>query len=167
MTETSSSVTLTGPDRCAQCGTEFDMEAILAEAVATGTSEAVKEAYVTIRGHQIGIPGLYRCAECAAGIKSGELESTLTYQAAKSFLDDIWGPGVVAANLKAVAMDRDELAAMAALRLGDVLEVSEILEAVIEAVKDDPNGLDSIPECDGHCHEHAEGGQDQAKAHLS
>ena len=68
--------TLTGPTACAQCGTEFDREALRAGAL-DGT-ESTMPAYVVIRGRKIAIPGLRQCRACYDRIESGELESTLT-----------------------------------------------------------------------------------------
>lgn len=127
-------ITLTGPDTCAQCGSQIDTEAVLAEAAATGTSEVVTEAYVVIRGHRIPVPGLYWDRSCGSRIESGELESTLTLEAAQAFLNDVWGPSVVEAGLKATMLGRDEMASRAARRLVDVMEVSLILETIVAAL---------------------------------
>lgn len=156
MTDT---VTLTGPESCAQCGQEIDAEAVLAEA---GGTELIDGAYVTVKGHHVPVPGLYWDKACGDQIKAGELEPSITCQAAQTFLDETWGPMVTGAMLLALAAEDEELAASAAARLADILEVSHLLDAVIE-LQNSPGGLDEIPECDGH-HGH---GQDHAKAHLS
>jgi hypothetical protein len=143
-------VKLTGPDTCAQCGSELDAEAILLEALVTGTSEAVNAAYVVIRGHKVAIPGLYWDKTCSGRIESGELESGLTCKSAREFLDDVWGPQVTMAVLLADTRGNDDMAELAAGRLADVLEVSLLLEAVVELAAE-PGGLDFIPECTGDC----------------
>ena len=149
------SVTLTGPDTCAQCGNELDAEAILMEAMVTGTSDAITPAYVTVRGHKIAVPGLYWDRSCGARIESGDLESTLTLGAAQAFLDDTWGPSVTMVGIMATARGDDDLASEVARRLTDVLEVSFILETVIEALNEGSD-LSWLPECHGHSHESAE-----------
>jgi hypothetical protein len=52
--------------------------------------------------------------------------------------------------LKAIATGRDDTARETAERLQDIMEVSFVLEAVIELAKY-PDGLDFLPECEGKC----------------
>jgi hypothetical protein len=144
-------VKLTGPVNCAECGSAFT-EAIIASG---GSAPAT----VNIRGHQVPIPGLWRCIPCTLLIADGS-RSTVTPEAALEYLDDIFGPAMV----EAVIMAESHLEALrAAEKLAEVLEVSDVLEACI-ALKDEPGGLDFIPECTGKC-----GGQVHPRqmAHLN
>ena len=159
-------ITLTGPDNCAQCGAQIDAEAVLAEVMVTGTSDAVNAAYVVIRGHKVNIPGLYWDKACGSRIESGELEPALTLGAAQAFLNDNWGPSIVDAGLKATLAGNGELSRAAAARLADVLEVSFMLEVVIEAMNEGDD-LSWLPECDGYSHDQDEEVDPRSVAHLN
>jgi hypothetical protein len=141
--------TLTGPGTCANCGTGFDREALLAGDL--DGEDVTKSAYVVIRGHKIAIPGLWWDRACYDRIESGEQESTLTLGSALAFLDDTWGPVLVMAGMTAISMGDDAKASLAATKLADVLEVSLILETVIEALNEGSD-LSWLPECNGHSH---------------
>jgi hypothetical protein len=131
-------VKLTGPLNCAECGTPFTDQIILAG----GSAPAA----VNIRGHQVKIPGLWRCIPCALAISGGQ-ESTVTMETAMEYLDGIFGPAMVAVVIGAGSL-AERL--KGAERLAEVLEVSAILEACI-TLQAEPGGLDFTPECEGTC----------------
>jgi hypothetical protein len=144
---------LTGPRNCAECGSEFTEAIILA-----GGSEA---ATVTIRGHYIPVPTLYRCKGCAMAVQSGMRQSGITVESAREYLSDVAGPNMV--DMLFGAEDSQDALKCAGV-LQEVLEVQAVLEAVL-VLQDEPGGLDFIPECDGKC-----GGQHpdpRAMAHLN
>jgi hypothetical protein len=125
----------TGPGNCAECESALTVEIALA-------GGAVPAA-VGIRGHQVEIPGLYRCKGCHVAVLQGMRESRVTLESAAEWLDGTYGPTLVGFILET----GDEAAAnMAAGRLADVMEVQIVLEAVIELQRE-PGGLDFIPEC--------------------
>lgn len=142
---------LTGPQNCAQCGSEFTVEIILAGGSMPATVE--------IRGHHIPIPGLWDCTGCHLAIRAGYKPSGITLEAARDYLDGIYGPSMTGA----IAWGGPH-ADVAAERLAECLEVSFILEACI-MLQDEPGGLDFIPECEGNCGQaHAHPGE---MAHLN
>jgi hypothetical protein len=133
---------LTGPKNCCECGAEFTREIILA-----GGSEP---ATIIIRGHQIPVPGLYRCTGCHEAVKNGWRGTAVTLQTARDFLNDTFGPMVVGVVLSGQHGEQ------AVSRLFEVIDLQTALEVCIR-FQDEPGGLDFIPECDGKCgddHEH-------------
>jgi hypothetical protein len=129
----------TGAANCAECGSGFTSEIILA-----GGSEP---ATVKVRGHAVPIPGLYRCGGCHAAVQLGMRPTRVTLESAAEWLDGTFGPQLVGVVM--MAPDR-ATAGQAAERLADVMEVSIVLEAVIQ-LQAEPGGLDFIPECAGGC----------------
>lgn len=136
-------IELTGPTNCAECGTECTLETAL-----NGDTSGYT---ITVKGHRIGIPGLSVCTPCAGAIMVGEKEATVTLEAAKAFLDDIWGPKMVMAVLTLP----DDIAELAAGKAVDAAELSALLEALI-VLQGEPGGLDFLPECTGNCGEDCE-----------
>lgn len=136
---------LKGPEFCAECGSQFTREIILA-----GGS---RPAAVTIRKHRVAIPGLFTCTGCDTAIEMGVRESRITVEAALSFLENMHGPVLTAAveagNETAIPY------------LVDCIEVSNLLEMLIQ-LKGEPGGLDFIPECTGDC-----GSTPRQMAHLN
>jgi hypothetical protein len=130
---------LTGPLNCAECGSAFTEASIKSDGSAPAT--------VNIRGHMVKIPGLWNCIPCTLAIINGRQESGITLEAARNYLDGIFGPVMVG-----VIIESESLAERltAADRLAEVLEVSEVLEACI-TLQGEPGGLDFIPECKGKC----------------
>jgi hypothetical protein len=131
-------VNLTGPHNCAECGTGITLETAL-----DGDSGHL---VITIRGHKVEIPGLYVCTPCAGAIMAGERESGVTWEAARDFLAGVYRP-LLTAHLLLGEPGPDMLLATIA-RLNDVMEVKFLLDACIE-LRDEPGGLDFIPECNG------------------
>jgi hypothetical protein len=138
-----SDVKLTGPHNCAECGTRLTAKAVLA-----GDAGHL---LVNIRGHAIEIPGLYVCTPCAGAIMVGEKQSQVTLEAASAFLNDEYGPRLCAALLLGEESPVDASDTLA--RLQDVLEIQFVLEACI-MLRDEPGGLEFIPECDGSHESH-------------
>lgn len=141
--------TFTGPDACAECGSELNPVIAL--------TVGVEPAMVEVRGHHLEVPGLYRCVSCHQAVKDG-MDSKVTLDTAFDWLENTFGPHMIEALFMGDA--GPELAAIA-LR---TLEITNVIEAVIELR--DAGELDTIPQCSeatcGHQH-----GQDKSKAHLN
>jgi hypothetical protein len=136
-------VELTGPGNCAECGTPTPIEACLAGDAG--------QLVVSIKGHAIEVPGLYVCTGCAGAIMVGEREPTVTWEAARDFLNDIYGP-ILCGHLLMPVPDGIVTPEMVIERLADVMEVQQILEMAIHFR--DNGGLDFLPECKGDCGGH-------------
>jgi hypothetical protein len=136
----------TGPQYCAECGGEFTRDVMV--------SRGSEPATVSIRGHAVMIPCLWRCAACDKAVKAGQRESLVTVQSARDYLAKFAGPAMAGALMD--ASSEGEFAAIMA-RLVDVIEVQEVLEVVIR-LQEEPGGLDFIPECDHghHCSREAD-----------
>lgn len=132
-------VQLTGPGNCAECGTVLTEDIVM-----DGDAGPLT---FTIRGHVVEVPGLYVCTPCAGAIMVGEKESGVTWAMAADFLENNFMPKVMA------FIDRSENLAevlMAGARLEEISQMAFVLEA-LEVLKDEPGGLDFIPECTGDC----------------
>jgi hypothetical protein len=132
-------VELTGPLNCAECGTGLTEEIV--------TAGDAGPFIFTIRGHMVEVPGLYVCTPCAGAIMVGEKESGVTWAAAADFLENNFAPRVM--TLIERSDDMAEII-MAATRLEEIAQMAFILRA-LEMLKDEPGGLDFIPECTGDC----------------
>ena len=75
---------LTGPENCAECGTEITPDTV------------AESATVTVIGRPLDVPGLYRCAPCAVDIAVGDREPAVTIMAAGEFLTGTHIPLMVA-----------------------------------------------------------------------
>lgn len=132
-------IELTGPDNCAECGTEITTATLMADDAGP--------LVLDIKGHKIEVPGLYVCTPCAGAVMTGERETGVTYEAARDYLRDNFAPKV--ATFIEITDDPIEIM-IAVSRLNDTLEMAKLLHALVELSKDE-GGLDFIPECDGRC----------------
>ena len=73
---------LTGPNNCAECGTDTPIEVLQA-----GDAGAL---VIAIDGDMVEVPGLYVCTNCAGAIMVGEREATVTPERAVEFLTDTY-----------------------------------------------------------------------------
>jgi hypothetical protein len=128
-------VTQLSPVNCAECGGEFTEEIILA-----GGSQPFT---VEVRGHSIPVPGLYRCTGCHEAVKAGMRATGVTWELAREYLDEVFGPEMTAAWMTGVTE--------ALKYVLEAADVSILLEALIE-LRDSGESFEFIPECTGHAH---------------
>jgi hypothetical protein len=130
-------VTQLSPVNCAECGGEFTDEIILA-----GGSQPFT---IEVRSHSIPVPGLYRCTGCHEAVKAGMRATGVTWELAREYLDEVFGPEMAGAYL---LYDSD----IALRQTLDAGAVSILLEALI-TLRDAGDTFEFIPECDGK-HDH-------------
>jgi hypothetical protein len=112
-------VEITGPGHCVECGIEITEHTLGGPLV------------FTIEGHELEVPGLYQCQHCKRAMTDGELESTVTREAATEYLVETFLPNVAAtAELAKARLDK-------AASVAEILCLT-ILADLMDEAADDP-----------------------------
>lgn len=77
-------IELTGPDTCAECGTEITL-AMVQEGEAG-------QVFLSVGERIIAVPGLAQCTNCAGEVMVGERVQNVTPEKAAAFLSDVFAP---------------------------------------------------------------------------
>jgi hypothetical protein len=107
---------LTGPNNCAECGTETPFEVYLA-----GDAGALR--ITAPNGELVAIPGLAICTDCAGSIMVGEREPTVTVERAVQWLTEGYAP-----MLASIMTDRYNDLMLTHSRFQDVKDAAEALD---------------------------------------